>query len=327
MIFRWYRAVAALTGVLLASLLQAEFTFPPRTHKDMEAQLTVTVAKETAERGRGAATLTLTITGPDTLEVEAPRLGDAAAAWQEERLDETRHMQGQRATWKQVIRLNQIKPGSESLADLSVRFRRDPDADWVEERWTDILRHVRVPPLQLPAEEGPSWLRRWGFVLILATTSLLVLLAWLGKRRNIRREPPLPPDQWALREIERIDKTLMPPQGEAEKYHTQMSYIVRRYLAERFGLHALQQTTAEFLENVRHIPEPSAEQGMFYPKNAFLLHAIEPHPPLTEDQQALLIELFQRCDLAKFARSCTTPEDCRRTAELAYDLIRRTSKG
>ena len=102
--------------------------------------------------------------------------------------------------------------------------------------------------------------------------------------------------------IERIEKTLMPPQGEAEAYHTQMSYVVRRYLAERLGLHALQQTTAEFLE------------------------AIRPVPQVTSDHQKLLAELFERCDLAKFARAASAPEECRRTAELARGLVQQTSR-
>jgi hypothetical protein len=322
MFVRWYRVAATLAGMLISALLHAQYTFPPRTHQDMEARLTVLAAKETPERGRGEATLTLTISGPATLEVEPPRLEDAAAAWKEERQARTREVQGKRVVWQQVIRLQQIKPGLEPLADLSVRFRREPDADWVEEKWTDILRHVRIPPAQLPIEVTPSWMRRWGFVLILAATGLLGFVAWLARHRKIRREPALPPDQWALQEIERAEATLSPPLGEAEAFHTQISFVTRRYLAERFGMHALQQTTAEFLEAVRHAPATPADEPM-------LLHQgnlTDLHPPLSGEQQTLLIDLFERCDLAKFARFITAPEECRRTAELARDFVRQTSK-
>ncbi len=186
----------------------------------------------------------------------------------------------------------------EPLPDVSLRFRREPEAEWIEEKWIDILRHVRDGSEPVLPETPPesSWLRRWGFLLILAATAVLVLLAWRMKRRSAL-EAPLPPDQWALREIERIERTLTPPQGEAETYHTQMSYVVRRYLTEHFGLHALQQTTAEFLAAVHDVPPEAA---------------------------ALLGEFLQRCDLAKFARAGTTPEECRRTAELARELVRRT---
>jgi hypothetical protein len=302
MLFCRNSMAAVLAGLLFSGLLHAKFTFDPREHKGMEATLTVEAGKQTAERGLGDVTLTLTIIGPPSLDVEEPRLGDAAAAWKEERLPSTRVVEGQRAVRTQVIHLRQVKRGIEPVPDVTVRFRRGPDADWIEEKWIDILRYSQDgTSVSQPVEEGPSWLRRWGFVLILAATALLVLAAWLRKRGRFRREAPLPPDRWALREIERIETTLMPPQGEAETYHTQISFVVRRYLAERFGLHALQQTTAEFLE------------------------AIGKAPQLPAEEQAQLTELFKRCDLAKFARTGTSPQECQRTAELARDLVQQTT--
>jgi hypothetical protein len=303
MLLRWNPGVAVLAGFLLATLLHAKFTFDPREHKDMEATLTVEAAEQSPERGLGDVTLALTIIGPPSLDVEKPRLGDAAAAWKEERLASTRVVEGQRAIWSQTIHFRQVKRGIEPVPDLTVRFRRGTDAEWIEEKWIDILRNVRAgSESPQPEDEAPSWLRRWGFILVLGATALLVLLAWVKKRRQVHRVAPLPPDRWALREIERIEKTLMPPQGEAETFHTQISFVVRRYLAERFGLHALQQTTAEFLESVRQVPQLSAEE------------------------QALLTELFERCDLAKFARAGTSPEECQHTAELARNLVRQTTK-
>ena len=68
---------ALLAGFLLASFVYAKFTFEPRTHKDMEAVLTVEAGKKTPEHSLGEATLTVTVTGPLTLDVEEPRLGNA----------------------------------------------------------------------------------------------------------------------------------------------------------------------------------------------------------------------------------------------------------
>jgi hypothetical protein len=303
MTVRWSRLAAALTGMLFASLLHAQFAYQARQFGDMEAQLTVQAANKATEPGLGAATLTLTVKGPDSLEVEPPHLSDATAAWKEERLTSTRVVQNKRATWSQVIRLKQSKKGIEALPDVSLRFRNGPDAPWEECKWVDILKHMRDPSGPAPATpEEPSWLRRWGVALVLAATALLVLLAWLTKRRRERRPAPQPPAQWALRELDRIERMLMPPHGEAEAYHTQLSYVLRRYLTERFGLHALQQTTAEFLDALRQAPLVSAEQ------------------------QILLADFFQRCDLAKFARASTPAEECQRTAEMARELIRRTTE-
>lgn len=317
--------VLALAGLLGASLLPAQYTYENH-FGDVEATLTVETAKKAPQSGTGEVILTLRVTGPATLEVEPPRLGDAAAAWKEQRQNSTRQPDKDKVQWRQVIRLLQVKPGVEPLPDVTVRFRRTPDADWTEAKWINILQgvhdHTRPPA---PPPEEPSWLRRWGFVLILAATLLLIVLAWLMRRRRQRRAAPLPADQWALRELDRIERTLLPPRSEAETYHTQLSYVVRRYLAERFGLQALQQTTAEFLEALRSVPRVSAAQQNVLHKSSFQGNARDLGPQLTEQQQTLLANLFQRCDLAKFAHVEVSEEECRQAAGLARELIRQTT--
>jgi hypothetical protein len=302
MIVPWSRGAAVLAGLLWASVLPAEYTFPPRKHSDMEARLRVEVARTTTEPGFAVVTLTLTVEGPDTLEVQTPRLEDAADAWKDERKPIRRDVRAGRATWSQVIRLKQVKPGREPVADVTLLFRSDANADWSEEKWINILREIREVPEPSPPEPTLpfSWLRSWGFAFFSATAALLVLFVWLRNRWN-RDDPPLSSDLWALREIDRIERAHSSPQDDAETYHTQISYVIRRYLTERYGLQVLQQTTAEFLDAVQRTPELSAEQ------------------------QILLSELFERCDLAKFAHIRTPPEECRRTAELARELVRRTT--
>jgi hypothetical protein len=303
MIVRWVSSAGSLAVLLLGSLVQAQYTFPPEKRDGMAAQLTVQAANKSVEPGVGAVTLTLTIEGPETLEVEEPQLGDPTAAWREERLPSTRTVRNYRATWSQVIRLKQSKKGVETLPDVSVRFRHGPQADWEEAKWIDILKQLRdVPGPPRPPEDEPSWLRRWGVIVAGGATVLLLLAAWMIWRRRSRPQPPLPPDQWALRELDRIESTLMPPQGDAEAFHTQLSHIVRRYLAERYVPHALQQTTTEFLEAVHQVPQ------------------------LAVEQQEQLRDLFKRCDLAKFARASTPPEECRHTAELARELVQTTAR-
>jgi hypothetical protein len=294
--------MASLALLLLGSLAQGQYTFPPQKRGDMEAQLTVQAANSSAEPGVGEVTLTLTITGPQTLEVEEPQLGDPTAAWKEERRPSKRDVLHQRTTWSQVIRLKQNKKGIESVPDVSVRFRSGPQADWEEAKWIDILKQLRdVPGPPRSPEDESTWLRRQALPIAVGAAVLLVLAFWMMRRRS-RSEPSLRPEQWALREIDRIDYTLIPPQGDAEAFHTQLSLVVRRYLAERYVPHALEQTTTEFLDAVRQVPQLPAEQ------------------------QEQMRDLFERCDLAKFARASTPPEECRRSAELARELVRTTAR-
>ncbi len=295
------RAASGLAVLLFSSLLHADYSYPPRARGDTEARLTVRAAERTAVPGLGEVTLSLTVTGPATLEVEGPRLSEAATAWKEERSLSTRLVQQERARWSQVIRLSQNKPGPAPLPEVSIRFRGSPDRTWEEATWVHILKEPRdVPGPPAPPIPQPSWLRRWGLVLTAGLAGLL-LAAWGVKRWRGRTGPPLSPEQWALRQLERAEQNLMPPRGDAEVFHTELSHVVRRYLAERFGLPAPRQTTAEFLDAVHH------------------------SSPLSAEQQALLRDLFARCDLAKFARLHAPPHECQRTADLVRELLQQTT--
>src|SRR5690349_11781035 len=105
----------SLAVLFVGSLAQAQYTFPPQKRGGMEAQLTVQAANKSAEPGVGEVTLTLTVKGPQTLEVEEPQLGDPTAAWKEERLTSTRTVQEGGAIWREVIRLKQSKKGNETV--------------------------------------------------------------------------------------------------------------------------------------------------------------------------------------------------------------------
>lgn len=281
-------------------VLLAQITLGPQQRGDMEAVLTIAAAKQAAVQGLGEITLTLTVKGPTTLEVEEPHLGDPTAAWKEERDSRSQVAQAGRATWSQVIHLRQVKPGAATVPEVSLRFREGPSADWQEAKWVNILKDMREGPRPPAPAVQPSWLRRWGFAIILGMTGLTIVAAWLVKRRRIAPAPPLPPDQFALRELDRLEQTSAGIE-DAAAYHTELSHILRRYLAERFGLHALEQTTAEFLD------------------------AVHQHPQMSPEQQKLLHDFFARCDLAKFAGLPTPPDERRHTTELGREVVWQTA--
>lgn len=160
---------------------------------------------------------------------------------------------------------------------------------------TDTIRDItgieELPPLP-PTPPWPTWL-----VLAVAGSTLLLLATWIVRRFLRRPALPLPPDRWALVELDRLEALTLFEVSATEHFHTLLSDVVRRYVELRFDLHASRQTTAEFLELARRSPRVALPQ------------------------QKLLGELFARCDLAKFAPVTPSQEDCRRVTEMARELV------
>jgi len=131
--------------------------------------------------------------------------------------------------------------------------------------------------------------------------ALLVMLCLLGWRVMKPKPPPPPtPEQTALQELDRLEEFAVSQRS--EWYHTRLSYVLRRYLAERFALKATQQTTAEFLTSVKGLPQ------------------------LAGGPQELLREFLERCDLAKFAPVSGSAEECRQSTALARSLVQRLAE-
>jgi hypothetical protein len=203
-------------------------------------------------------------------------------------------------TWSASAILRQVKPGFAHLPDVKVRFREGPTATWQEAEWTKVLQDVReLPPPHVPP---PPPARQWWLLGAGLALGVLILVAAGVAVRHRRSAPsPLPADQRALRELDRVAQGVPLPGADAEAYYTQLSDVVRDYLAERFGLRAPQQTTAEFLRSVQQVRQ------------------------LSESQQRLLRDFFERCDLAKFARAGSTPEEYVEAVEHARTFVRQTA--
>jgi hypothetical protein len=302
---RWTLAAVILLASTPASWADG-YAYPPEKRGDVVARLEVAVQEPPPPPAKGepppgaTVRLTVTVEGGPQLEVEPPHLADVTDSWKQTPTEPTRTVVENHAVWRQTLPLEQAKPGVVPIPALKIRFRDSPSTTWEEVEWKDILREPRgLPPPEDPLEKPvQSWLP-W---LLLGLGALAVAVAYWGLRRRLGSPSrPLPPDQWALQELSRIETTALPVDGDAERYHVLLSNVVRRYLAERFQLRAPQQTTAEFLASVRQAPELSA------------------------DQQTLLRDFLERCDLAKFARAATTPEECRRAAEIARTFVRQTA--
>jgi len=157
---------------------------------------------------------------------------------------------------------------------------------------TPSLHYCIAPAVILLAEEFhdiappvdysllPPWLV---FVIVFVALSLLGLVVWLiAKRRNLTVPPKLP-RQIALEELERIGRDIerMSPY----QFSIRVSDILRKYVTQQYGLPATRQTSIEFLT------------------------ALAKASPFSTEEQTLLEDFLNRCDLIKFARYEATTSD------------------
>jgi hypothetical protein len=296
--------LALVALLLLASGLsaaRADDVYGPQQRGDVMAWLEVAVAERGAAPGLAAATLVVTLQGPATLEAEPIRLGDATEAWKPDALASSWSVAEGRAFVVDAIALRQVKAGPAPFPSAKVRFRSSPGSAWEEVEWADVLEMRDIPPPEeLPPLPPPwPWLRWLSAVALALTLAALLLGGWsLARRRPPTR--PLSASQEALAELDRLEQSALPPAGHPVAYHTRLAHVVRQYLARRFGLPALEQTSAEVLAAARAVPE--------------LAPALE-----------VLRAFFERCDLAKFAGSAPSPEECRQTTSLARTLLEQTT--
>ncbi|MDA1313048.1 MAG: LPXTG cell wall anchor domain-containing protein [Acidobacteria bacterium] len=133
-----------------------------------------------------------------------------------------------------------------------------------------------APPIDLPGT--PPWV----YALIAAGVLALAAAAYYFWRRR-RKEaeaaiPVIPPHELAFEDLAKLLAEDLIAKGQIKLFYLRLSNILRRYIEGRFGLHAPESTTEEFLEDLRAGTDFSSEQKSLLRR--FLLH----------------------CDLVKFAK-------------------------
>jgi len=175
---------------------------------------------------------------------------------------------------------------------------------------------VEVDTLHLDQYFGPKeiapvpfswndWRGMFGqsLLLILCLAILAYMALQLHNKRpmfkNFRLKPILPPHQWAIKEIDKINHQ-KDIKEDTKAYYTMLTDVVRSYIQQRFGFSALKMTSAEIIENLTR----------------------------QNDQASLkeLQDLFQTADLAKFAKLQTELNENDKDLLRAIDFIQATKQ-
>ena len=190
--------------------------------------------------------------------------------------------------------------------------------------WSDGLTLNVVQPFEMDTTDmaitdikgvykAPIWW--WG---IFRWVLLAVLLAGVGvagyylitylQRRKLKEagnevvtEPLRPAEEVALEKLDAIKEKKIWQQGQVKEYYTQLTDVVREYIARRFEVSSVEQTSDETLRDIR--PLLSERKDLY-------------------DQLRKMLTL---ADLVKFAKWSTTPDENELSLRNAYTFVRETT--
>ena len=190
--------------------------------------------------------------------------------------------------------------------------------------WSDGLTLNVVQPFEMDTTDmaitdikgvykAPIWW--WG---IFRWVLLAVLLAGVGvagyylitylqscKREEegneVVTEPLRPAEEVALEKLDAIKEKKIWQQGQVKEYHTQLTDVVREYIARRFEVSSVEQTSDETLRDIR---------------------------PLLNERKDLydqLRKMLTLADLVKFAKWSATPDENELSLRNAYSFVKETA--
>ncbi|MDP2652646.1 MAG: hypothetical protein Q8Q08_01300 [Candidatus Omnitrophota bacterium] len=180
-----------------------------------------------------------------------------------------------------------------------MRILVDISAVWASSNAiVEDIRDVKAP---VDVPHSYFWMMLMYFILftLIAAPLAMFFVDWIRKASQ-RQAPRVAAWDAALERLGRLRQDNLPSQGLAKDYYTRLSDIVRRYVEERFQIHAPEMTTQEFLSRL-------GESGS-----------------LSADHKGLLRDFLGRCDKVKFAKYGSNPEEMEASFDSAKRLVEET---
>ena len=195
---------------------------------------------------------------------------------------------GKDTMWSEPLTLNVVQPFEMDSTDIAI---------------TDIKGIYKAPIW---------WWGIWRWVLLALVIAGVgvggyYLITYLKKRMGKEDtntapiEPLRPAEEVALEKLDVIREQKIWQTGQVKEYHTQLTDVVREYIARRFDVSSTEQTSDETLRAMR---------------------------PLLNEQKDLyeqLRKMLTLADLVKFAKWTTTPDENELSLRSAYSFVKETT--
>lgn len=188
-------------------------------------------------------------------------------------------------------------PGGELVSEaLTVKVRSSLKAGEGPGQPRDI-----TGTLTPPAPPMPLWMKLAIVGGIVAGGSLAYWLYRVLRARVLRPPPPVPPDVWALAQLEGLSVPDPANRPLLAAYYYGLTEIVRAYIERQFGLRAPDMTTEEFLVYVSR--DGARDRYQVESLRAFL----------------------EACDMVKYAAWMPTRDDAANALTTARTYVRQTA--
>ena len=191
----------------------------------------------------------------------------------------------------------EAKGHSLSTSEIAIKVNSLLPADMKDMKMNDIK-----PPVPYPTDYR-KWMLIGGGVLLLAAAGVMTWIYIKRRRKMVDAQAVmLTPHEIAYKELDELAAENLIERGQIKLYYQRVSGILRRYIENRFGLRAPEQTTEEFLAGL------DMDKGF------------------PDSYRPLLKTFLRHCDLVKFAEYRPGYDDILRAFESCRDFVRGTEE-
>ena len=222
-----------------------------------------------------------------------------------------------RVQYNQYVTLTSFEDSLFYIAPLP--FVSGDDTVWSESLTLNVVQPFEMDSTDMAITDikgiykAPIWwwgILRW-VLLALAIAGIGVggyyLITYLQSRARksedevLPTEPLRPAEEVALEKLDAIREQKIWQTGQVKEYHTQLTDVVREYIARRFDVSSVEQTSDETLRAMRGLLSDKKE--------------------LYES----LREMLTLADLVKFAKWTATPDENEKSLRSAYTFVKETT--